>query len=104
MHLVDMVVGLWVIAVLIAFVRAWLARLTPLTKRARDRYALASDRIEGRFLYAPQEAVREPDGLVMTVPRDLHQSTQHDALPRRAHDARRKLTQEQGRAGTELLP
>ena len=100
---VDMVVGLWVIAVLIAFVRAWRARLTPLTKRARDRYVLAWDRIEARFLYAPQEAVREADGLVMTVLRDRHQSTDYGVLPRCAKNARRKLAQDGGRGGTELL-
>jgi hypothetical protein len=103
MHLVDMVVGLWVIAVLIAFVRAWRARLTPLTKRARDRYVLAWNDIEARFLYAPQEAVREADGLVMTVLRDRHQSTDYDVLPRRAKNARRKLAHDEGRGGTELL-
>jgi len=101
--LVDVFVGLWVIAVLIGLVRAWHARLTPLTKKARDRYVLAWDRIEARFLYAPQEAVREADGLVMSVLRDRRHPTDYDALPRRAKDARRKLSMDEGRGRTELL-
>jgi hypothetical protein len=64
---------------------------------------LAWNDIEARFLYAPQEAVREADGLVMTVLRDRHQSTDYDVLPRRAKNARRKLAHDEGRGGTELL-
>jgi hypothetical protein len=101
--LVDMLVGLWVIAVLIAFVRAWQARLMPLTKNARDRYVLAWDRVEARFLYAPQEAVRDADGLVMSALRDRRHPTDYDSLPRRARDARRKLSLDEGRGATELL-
>jgi hypothetical protein len=97
------VAALWLLTVMIAIVRAWQTRLTPLTRKARDRYVLAWDRIEARFLYAPQEAVREADGLVMKVLRDRHQSTNYDVLPRRAKDARRKLAQNEGRGGTELL-
>jgi len=101
--LVDIFVGLWVVAVLIAFVRAWQARLIPLTKKARDRYVLAWDRIEARFLYAPQEAVREADGLVMSVLRDRRHPTDYASLPRRAKDARRRLSMDEGRGRTELL-
>jgi hypothetical protein len=102
-ELMYVLAALWLLAVSIAIVRAWQTRLTPLTRKARDRYVLAWDRIEARFLYAPQEAVREADGLVMTVLRDRHQSTDYDVLPRRARDARRKLAQDEGRGGTELL-
>ena len=101
--LIDILVGLWVIAVLIGLVRAWRARLIPLTKKARDRYVLAWDRIEARFLYAPQEAVREADGLVMSVLRDRRHPTDYDSLPRRAKDARRRLSMDEGRGRTELL-
>ena len=101
--LVDVLVGLWVIAVLVAFVRAWQARLIPLTKQARDRYVLAWDRVEARFLYAPQEAVRDADGLVMSALRDRRHPTDYDSLPRRAKDARRKLSLDEGRGRTELL-
>jgi hypothetical protein len=100
---VYVLAALWAIAIVIGFIRAWRSRLTPLTKKARDRYGLAWDRIEARFLYAPQEAVREADGLVMTVLRDRHQSTEYEHLPRRAKNARRKLSQDAGRGGTELL-
>jgi hypothetical protein len=95
--------GLWAIAIVIAFYRAWQSRLTPLTPKARDRYVLAWDRIEARFLHAPQEAVREADGLVMAVLRDRHQPTDYNHLPRRAKDARRKLSKDEGRGRTELL-
>jgi hypothetical protein len=89
-QLIWILAALWVLAILIAVVRAWRTRLAPLTRKARDRYELAWERIEARFLYAPQEAVREADGLVMTVLRDRHQSTHYDELPRRAKRARRK--------------
>ena len=95
--------ALWLVAIVVAIIRAWQARLTPLTSKARDRYVLAWGRIEARFLYAPAEAVREADGLVMTVLRDRHQSTDYEVLPRRAKDARRKLALDEGRGHTELL-
>lgn len=100
---VDSVIGLWVIAVLIAFVRAWQARLIPLTKKARDRYVMAWDRVEARFLDAPQEAVRDADGLVMSALRDRRHPTDYDSLPRRARDGRRKLSLDEGPGRTELL-
>jgi hypothetical protein len=102
-QLILILAALWVLAILIAVVRAWRTRLAPLTRKARDRYELAWERIEARFLYAPQEAVREADGLVMTVLRDRHQSTHYDELPRRAKSARRKLSRDEGRGATELL-
>jgi hypothetical protein len=102
-QLILILAALWVLAILIAVVRAWRTRLAPLTRKARDRYELAWERIEARFLYAPQEAVREADGLVMTVLRDRHQSTHYDELPRRAKRARRKLSRDEGRGATELL-
>lgn len=100
---VYVLLALWVIAVVIGAIRVWRTRLTPMAKKARGRYALAWDRIEARFLYAPQEAVREADGLVMSALRDRHQSTDYGTLPRRAKDARRKLAQDEGRGDTELL-
>jgi hypothetical protein len=101
--LIDILVALWFLAIVIAFVRAWQARLTPLAPRARERYVLAWDRIESRFLYAPQEAVREADGLVMSLLRDRHHPTDYELLPKRARDARRKLAHDEGRGSTELL-
>ena len=101
--LIDILVALWLLAIVIAFVRAWQARLTPLSGRARDRYVLAWDRIESRFVYAPQEAVREADGLVMSVLRDRHHPTDYELLPKRAREARRKLAHDEGRGSTELL-
>jgi hypothetical protein len=101
--LVDVLIALWFLAVLIGIVRAWKARLIPLTKQARARYVMAWDRIESRFLYAPEEAVREADGLVLSVLRDRHHATDYAALPRRAKQARRKLSMDEGRGMTELL-
>ena len=101
--LIDILVALWFVAVGIAFMRAWRVRLTPLSRKARDRYVLAWDRIEARFIYAPQEAVRDADGLVMSALRDRNQSTDYELLPRRAKDGRRKLAQDEGRGHTELL-
>jgi hypothetical protein len=101
--LIDILVAMWFVAVGIAIIRAWRGRLTPLSRKARDRYVLAWDRIEARFLFAPQEAVREADGLVMSLLRDRNQSTDYELLPRRAKGARRKLAQDEGRGHTELL-
>ncbi len=101
--LIYMLVGLWIIAIVVGFARAWRIRMTPISQKARDRYVLAWDRIEARFLYAPQEAVRDADGLVMSALRDRHQPTDYDRLPRRAKAARRKLAEDAGRGGTELL-
>src|ERR1700686_477893 len=85
---------LWFVAIMIGFIRWWQTRLTPLTKKARDRYVLAWERIEARFLYAPQEAVREADGLVMPALRARHHPPDYELLPRRAKPARRKLSQD----------
>lgn len=101
--LIDIVAVLWFAAIGVAVIRAWQARPTPLSAKARDRYSLAWDRVEARFLYTPQEAVREADGLVMSVLRDRHQPTDYDLLPRRAREARRKLARDEGRGGAELL-
>src|SRR3954468_3573397 len=101
--LIDILVGLWLVAIVIAFLRAWQARLRPLTPRARDRYVLAWDRIEARFLYSPQEAVREADDLVMSLLRDRHHPTDYELLPKPARSARSKLARDEGRGGTELL-
>ncbi|HLZ93965.1 MAG TPA: hypothetical protein VKT20_01360, partial [Candidatus Dormibacteraeota bacterium] len=100
--MIDILVAMWLVAIAIAIIRAWQVRLTPLSRKARDRYVLAWDRIEARFLFAPQEAVREADGLVMSLLRDRNQSTDYELLPRRAKGARRKLAQDQGRGHTEL--
>src|SRR5258708_12826294 len=97
---VDSLVGLWVIAVLIAIVRAWQSRLIPLTKKARDRYVMAWDRVEARFVYAPQEAVRDADGLVMSALRDRRHPTDYDPLPPPPQAAHRKLSLADSRART----
>lgn len=101
--LIDVLVVMWFVAVGIALIRAWHARLMRLTPRARDRYVLAWDRIESRFVHAPQEAVRDADGLVMSLLRDRHHPTDYELLPKRAREARRKLALDEGRGGTELL-
>lgn len=101
--LIDILVVLWFVAIAIAVMRAWQVRLTPLSRKARDRYVLAWDRIEARFMYAPQEAAREADGLVMSLLRDRNQSTDYELLPRRAKDARSRLAHDEGRGQTEVL-
>jgi hypothetical protein len=105
---IDLVILLVIAAIAISVIRAWKARparapLTSLSPEARTRYLEAWDRVEKRFLDAPQEAVQEADSLVLAMLGERGHPLGHDRLPRRLRAARRKLAEGQRRHRTEDL-
>jgi hypothetical protein len=105
---IDLVMLLVIAAIAISVVRAWRAwparvHLSSLAPEARRRYLAGWERIEKRFLEAPQEAVQEADSLVLAVLGERGHPLGHDRLPRRLRDARRKLAEGQRRHRTEDL-
>jgi hypothetical protein len=105
---IDLVILLVIAAIAISVVRAWRARpasarLTSLPPEARGRYLAAWDRVEKRFLEAPQEAVQEADSLVLAMLGERGHPLGQDRLPRRLREARRKLAEGQRRHRTEDL-
>src|SRR4029077_1714153 len=105
---IDLVILLVIAAIAISLVRAWRVRpasahLTSLPPEARGRYVAAWDRVEKRFLEAPQEAVQEADSLVLAMLGERGHPLGHDRLPRRLRQARRKLAEGRRRQRTEEL-
>jgi len=68
------------------------AKLMPLSNDARDRYLVEWDRIETRFIDAPEEAVREADALVMSLLRERKHPLEEKRLPREMQDAHHDAT------------
>jgi hypothetical protein len=94
MSATALVVGLAVLVILLMLVsarvgrRAGQANLMPLSNESRDRYLVEWDRIETRFMDAPEEAVREADALVMSVLRERRHSLDSRQLPKDVREAR----------------
>src|ERR1700682_947311 len=65
------------------------ARLVSLSDESRARYLTEWDRIETRFVDAPEEAVREADSVVMSVLRERRHPLETRRLPRGVEKARR---------------
>lgn len=89
--IVDVVIALWVVAVLTGIVRAVRARparLTPLPEQVRNRFELGWERIAARFVYEPQWAVGEADSLVMSLLSARGHPLDHARLPREMQEAR----------------
>src|SRR5882762_6055744 len=63
--------------------------LRPLPPEALDRYAAAWDRIEGRFVEAPEETVREADALVLALLGERQHPLDEGKLPKEMRRARR---------------
>ncbi len=104
--LIDIVIALWITAVLVAVIRAWQARaprLAPLDPALRDRYAQAWQQVTARFLYRPDEAVRQADSLVISVLHDRGHPLNDARLPSRLLDARRNRISGEKGGGTEVL-
>jgi hypothetical protein len=104
--LVDGVILLVIVAVIVSLVRAWRARpaqLKPLTLEARTRYVDWWNRIESRFVDAPEEAVREAESLVTSLLSERGHPLGHDRLPRDMRAAGRKRRAREGHGGTEDL-
>jgi hypothetical protein len=75
--------------------------LKPLSDEARDRYATQWDRIEARFVDAPEEAVREADSVLMGMLREREHPMGEDKLPSGMRKARRMAIGQEGKGGTE---
>ena len=96
------VIGLAVLVIVLMLLfarggrRAGKANLMPLSDDSRDRYLVEWDRIETRFLDAPEEAVREADALVMSVLRERHHSLDSRKLPKEVQQARDDASMQKG--------
>jgi len=89
--LVDIVLILWVMAVLMAIGRAIknpTSRLAPLPDEVGRRYELGWERIAARFVYEPQWAIGEADSLVMSLLSARGHPLDHSRLPRQMQQAR----------------
>ncbi len=103
---VDFVILLLIVAVAVAFVRAWRmrpARLAALPPEARSRYASSWDRIEKHFIDAPEEAVQQADALTTAMLGESGHPLAGDRLPGRMLAARRKVAEGLRRHRTEDL-
>ena len=103
--LVDIVVGLWVLAVVVALVRAWQARaprLVTLSPEQVNRFSAGWERVVRRFVNSPREATWEADALVLSLLRERGRSVEPRRLPGNVRTARRWLSREPSE-GTEAL-
>jgi hypothetical protein len=76
-------------------------RLVPLSLEASDRFAAQWERIEARFVEAPEEAVREADSVLMSLLREREHPMAEGRLPSGMRKARRLATGRKGTGGTE---
>ena len=70
--------------------------LLPLADESRDRYLVDWDRIEMRFVDAPEEAVREADALVISLLRERRHPLVTKRLPKELQEAREEASREKG--------
>src|SRR5207302_10456744 len=88
---VDVVIALWVIAVLVPVLRAWQARtpgLAPLAPETRVRYVQTWRLIHATRLHPPHEVARHAAAAVMSRLRHRGHRLDHERLPRRLTRAR----------------
>lgn len=98
------VLAVIVIAIVVAATRSrriGRPALKPLSAEARDRYAGQWDRIETRFVDAPDEAVREADALLLALLGERQHPLSEDRIPARMRKARMLASGREGRGGTE---
>ena len=97
------VLAVIVVAVLLASRSGKVRRpnLRPLSPESRDRYAGQWDRIETRFVDAPDEAVKEADALVLALLGEREHPLAEERLPSRMRKARMLGSGREGRGGTE---
>ena len=102
---VDILVGLWCVALLVGVVRELrdaTPRLAPISPLAQERYWLSWERITRRFIFQPWEAAQEADSLVVSLLKDRGQAVHGDRLPARVREARGWLSRDI-EDGTEAL-
>ena len=92
--LVIIGLALLVIVLMLVFMRGGSRRprvkdLQPLSNESRDRYLTEWDRVEMRFVDAPEEAVREADGIVMAILAERRHPLGDRSLPDDVQAARR---------------
>jgi hypothetical protein len=75
--------------------------LKTLSPEARDRYAGQWDRIETHFVDAPEDAVKEADGLLLAMLSEQEHPLRDDRLPSGMQKARKLATGREGKGGTE---
>jgi len=90
-----------VIALMLLFARGGSGRsrvkdLQPLSNDSRNRYVKEWDRIEMRFVDAPEEAVREADALVVSVLRERRHPLETRMLPDDLQAARKDASMGRG--------
>lgn len=96
------VIGLAVLVIVLVLLlghggrRVHQARLVALSDESRNRYIVEWERIESRFVDAPEEAVREADSVVMSVIRERRHPLEERRLPQEVRDARRDATRGRG--------
>ena len=103
--LIDILVVLWIGAVLVAIARAIAARpprLRPISAQAHDRFGIAWNRIASEFVDSPREATREAEDLVYNLLAARGHPTTGGRLPASMHEARRWSERER-EDGTEAL-
>lgn len=103
--LVDLLIAFWFLAVIVAIVRAWHARvpgLAPLSPEVRTQFVSSWHRITAGFVDAPREAVQQADALVLSLLRERGRPVQHDRVPKPIQEARQSLARERS-DGTEAL-
>ena len=98
--LVIIGLALLVIALIVVFERSGrIGRrvgMVPLADESRDRYLVDWDRIERRFVDAPEEAVHEADALVISLLRERRHPLETRRLPKELHEARDDASLEKG--------
>src|ERR1700687_237495 len=96
------VIGLAVLVIVLVLLlghggrRGHSARLGALLGEARNRYIVEWDRIEARFVDAPEEAVREADSVVMSMMRERRHPLEERRLPKEVRAARRDASRQRG--------
>lgn len=75
--------------------------LKPLAPESRERYVSQWDRVESKFVDAPQEAVKEADALLLALLGEREHPLSEEKLPQDMQRARREAVGREGKGGTE---
>lgn len=97
------IIGLALLVIVLIVLLGWAGRsgggrvdMVPLPDESRDRYLADWDRVEMRFVDAPEEAVREADALVMSVLRERRHPLETRRLPKDVREARDDASMRRG--------